>query len=120
MKLLVVVIEVLVESLLSLVILELMLLIFKWLLETSRLRPTAHLLLHLLGPFPTSLCLLSREKFSSIVSLLRERRVITIAAFICILVKIIMALINLVIGFTLQLLLLLLDCGLLRRVRTRV
>ena len=113
MKLLVVVAEVLVESLLPRIILELMLLILEWLLEAaSRLRPTTHLLLHLLGSFPTSLSLLPREEFTTIVSVIRERLVITKAAFILILVKI-LALINLVIGFTLQLLLLLLNCGLL-------
>ena len=114
MKLLVVVAEVLVESLLPRIILELMLLILEWLLEAaSRLRPTTHLLLHLLGSFPTSLSLLPREEFTAIVSVIRERLVITKAAFILILVKIILALINLIIGFALQLLLLLLNCGLL-------
>ena len=113
MKLLVVVAEVLVESLLPRIILELMLLILEWLLEAaSRLRPTTHLLLHLLGSFPTSLSLLPREEFTAIVSVIWERLVIIKAAFILILVKI-LALINLVIGFTLQLLLLLLNCGLL-------
>ena len=73
MKLLVVVAEVLVERLLPLIILELMLLILKWLLETSLLRPSTHRLLHLWRPLPTSLHLLAGKEFTAIVSLLRER-----------------------------------------------